>query len=114
MSNTVQSFQDLLSDNNSSLSDPHDSRLDVASQRKHHCKDSTIPEDGHKQRHKTTENTWSFTCNPKPNEPIRNKHSYQIWYCARCSYKTPNLKRIHEHLASKHNIHAREELKPKE
>ena len=57
---------------------------------------------------------WSFAHDPKPNEPIHNKHGHQIWYCARCSYKTPNLKHVHEHLASKHNIRTREELKPKE
>ncbi|OXV05545.1 hypothetical protein Egran_06687, partial [Elaphomyces granulatus] len=49
---------------------------------------------------------WSHTRPPKDNEPVRNKHSQEIYYCKHCTrYNgTSASVRFREHLRANHAI----------
>ena len=68
----------------------------------------TCPFDEPKRKKKRlNENLWAHTRLPKDEEPARNKHYQEIYYCRHCTKHkgTPASIRFREHLRDSHSIH---------
>jgi hypothetical protein len=59
-----------------------------------------------RKKRRLNEELWSHTRPPKDNEPVRNKHGQEIYYCKHCTrYKgTSASVRFREHLQANHAI----------
>lgn len=68
--------------------------------------DTSIPDDSNRKKRRLNEELWSHTRAPKDNEPTRNKHYQEIYYCKHCTrYKgTSASVRFREHLRGNHSI----------
>src|SRR5215471_8826234 len=75
-------------------------------QRRIQSTNPSSPDKPDRKKRRLNEELWSHTRPPKNNEPVRNQHHQEIYYCKYCKiYKgTSASVRFREHLRDKHSI----------